>query len=160
MPGLRGGRELTTTQLAKLVSTGWNWLHKWTGEVPAKLDFYHDGHLCCSKNVGAQFIGLASLSLRGARFLAHALEQAAQSPPPPVFARSHRRRSNLANCSEIATPRQVGARNDTPLVFARLTSVSRSNLLGAGIDTPSARNDTGDYYPTLQTYKVSPIYLN
>jgi hypothetical protein len=36
---------------------------------------------------------------------------------------------NLAN--EIATPRQVGA-----------------------------RNDMGGYYPMLRTYKVSPIYLN
>jgi hypothetical protein len=112
MPGLRGGRELTTTQVASLDSICRSWPGDQTREVPAKMDFYHGGRLCCSKNVGAQFIELASLSLRGARFLACASEQASQSPPPPVFARSHRRRSNLANCSEIATPRQVGARND------------------------------------------------
>jgi len=115
-------------QVAKLVRTGRGWLGRRTREVPAKLNSYRGG--------------LASLSLRGARFLACASEQAPQSPPPPVFARSHRRRSNLdGEPNEIATPRQVGARNDTPLVFARLTSVSRSNLLGAGIDRPSARND-------------------
>ena len=28
------------------------------------------------------------------------------------------------------------------------------------IATPSARNDTEGYYPMLQTYNVSPIYLN
>jgi len=39
--------------------------------------------------------------------------------------------SMLQLCNEIATPRQVGARNDTE-----------------------------GYYPMLQTYKVSPIYLN
>jgi len=103
-------RELM--QVAKLVSTGWSWLPDWTREVSARMNSCQGGRWCCSKNVVAQFIGLASLSLRGARFLACASEQAPQSPPPPVFARSHRRRSNLANCSEIATPRQVGARND------------------------------------------------
>ena len=118
---------MTTTQVAKVVSTGRSLLRGGTTEVPARVNSYHGGR--------------TFLSLRGARFLACASEQAPQSPPPPVFARSHRRRSNLANWSEIATPRQVGARNDTPLVFARLTSVSRSNLLGAGIDRPSARND-------------------
>jgi hypothetical protein len=39
--------------------------------------------------------------------------------------------SRLQLCNEIATPRQVGARNDTE-----------------------------GYYPVLQTYKVSLIYLN
>jgi hypothetical protein len=35
--------------------------------------------------------------------------------------------------------------------------------LANGIATPrqvGARNDTGGYYTTLQTYKVSPVYLN
>jgi len=108
----RGRRELTTTQVAKLISTGRSWLRDWAREVSAKVNFYRGGRLCRSKNLVAQFIGLASLSLRGARFLAYASEQAPQSPPPPVFARSHRRRINLANCSEIAAPRLVGARND------------------------------------------------
>ncbi|MGB5925364.1 MAG: hypothetical protein WBH01_04640 [Dehalococcoidia bacterium] len=43
MPGLRGGRELMTTQVAKLVSTGRSWLDDWRGEVPAKVNFYHGG---------------------------------------------------------------------------------------------------------------------
>jgi len=43
-----------------------------------------------------QFIGLPPLSLRGARFLAYASEQAPQS----------------RGGYEIATPRRVGARND------------------------------------------------
>lgn len=49
------------------------------------------------KNVVAQFIGLPSLSLRGARSLAYASEQASQS---------------RGGGNEIATPRLVGARND------------------------------------------------
>ncbi len=90
MPGPRGRRELTTTKVAKLLSTGRSWPRDWTREVPAKVNSYHGGRLCCSKNVVAQFIGLASLSLRGAK-----------------------RRSNLGGePNEIATPRQVGARND------------------------------------------------
>ena len=81
---------MTTTQLAKQLSTGWSWPPDWTREVPAKVNCYQSGRWCCSKNVVAQFIGLASLSLRGAK-----------------------RRSNLGGePNEIATPRQVGARND------------------------------------------------
>ena len=97
MTGLRGGRELTTTQVAKLVSTGWSALSDLRREVPAKVNSYHGGRLCCSKNVGAQFIGLASLSLRGARFLAYA---------------RNRLRNLGGEPNEIVTPRQVGARND------------------------------------------------
>ena len=77
-------------QMAKQLSTGRSWLPDWTREVSAKVKSYHGGRLCCSENVVAQFIGLASLSLRGAK-----------------------RRSNLGGePNEIATPRQVGARND------------------------------------------------
>jgi len=90
MPGLRGGRELTTTQVAKLVSTGRSWMHDWTVGVPAKANCYHDGWLCCLNSVVARPIGLAPLSLRGAK-----------------------RRSNAGGePNEIATPRQVGARNN------------------------------------------------
>jgi hypothetical protein len=96
MPGLRGGRELTTMQVAKQLSTGQSWLRDCTREVSAKVNSCQGGRLCCLKNVVAQFIGLAPLSLRGARFLAYASEQAPQS----VWGRG------------IATPRQVGARND------------------------------------------------
>ena len=72
----RGRRELTTTKVAKLFSTGRSWLPDWTREVPAKVNSYHGGR--------------TFLSLRGAK-----------------------RRSNLGGeSSEIATPRQVGARND------------------------------------------------
>ena len=57
MTGLRGGRELTTTQVAKLVSTGWSALSDLRREVPAKVNSYHGGRLCCSKNVGASLLG-------------------------------------------------------------------------------------------------------
>ena len=43
MPGPRERRELTTTQVAKLVSSGRNWMDDWTGEVPAKVNSYHGG---------------------------------------------------------------------------------------------------------------------
>jgi len=43
MPGLRGGRELMTTQVARLVSTGRSWPGEWTREVAAKVNFYHGG---------------------------------------------------------------------------------------------------------------------
>jgi len=90
MSRLRGRRELTTTKGAKLASTGRSSLRDWTREVPAKVNCYQSGRWCCSKNVVAQFIGLASLSLRGAK-----------------------RRSNLGGePNEIATPRLVGARNN------------------------------------------------
>jgi len=91
-----GRRELTTTQVAKQLSTAQSWLRDCTREVPGKVNSDHGGRLCCLKNVVARFIGLAPLSLRGARFLAYASEQAPQS----VWGRG------------IATPRQVGARND------------------------------------------------
>jgi hypothetical protein len=51
MPGLKGGRGLATTQVAKLLSSGRNWMRDWTGEVPAKLDFYHGGRLCVGGRV-------------------------------------------------------------------------------------------------------------
>jgi hypothetical protein len=45
-----------------------------------------------------------------------------------------------------------------------LNEVPQSNYsrlqLRNEIATPSARNDTEGYYPMLQTYKVSPVYLN
>jgi hypothetical protein len=90
MPGPRGRRELTITQVTKQLSTGQSWLRDWMREVSAKVNSCQDGRLCCLKNVVARFIGLAPLSLRGAK-----------------------RRSNLGGePNEIATPRQVGARND------------------------------------------------
>jgi hypothetical protein len=73
------------------------------------------------------------LSLRGARFLAYASEQAPQFRCPPVIARSESDEAisvDLAG-NEIATPRQVGVRNDTE-----------------------------GYYSMLQTYNMSLIYLN
>ena len=53
MCGLRGGRELTITQVAKQVNTGRSWMYEWTGEVPATVTSYQGG--------------LAFLSLRGAK---------------------------------------------------------------------------------------------
>jgi len=86
----RGRRELTTTQVVKQLSTEQSWLPDWTREVSAKVNSYQSGRVYCLKNVVAQFIGLAPLSLRGAK-----------------------RRSNLGGePNEIATPRQVGARID------------------------------------------------
>jgi hypothetical protein len=81
---------LTTTQVAKLLSSGRSWMHDGRGEVPANVNCYHGGRLCCLRNVVAPPVGLAPLSLRGAK-----------------------RRSNLeGEPGEIAMPRQVGARND------------------------------------------------
>ena len=89
MCGLRGGRELTTTQVAKQVNTGRSWMYDWKGEVPAKANYSYGGCLYCSKDVGAQFVGLASPSLRGAK-----------------------RRGNLGGeANGIVTPRFVGVRN-------------------------------------------------
>jgi hypothetical protein len=51
MRGLRGGRELTTTQVAKLVSTGRSWLDDWRGEVPARVNSCHGGRLCAGGRV-------------------------------------------------------------------------------------------------------------
>jgi len=51
MPGLRGGRELTTAQAARLVSTGRSWLGDWRGKVSAKMNFYHGGCLCAGGRV-------------------------------------------------------------------------------------------------------------
>ena len=51
MPGLRGGRELRTTQLAKLVSTGRSWVSDWRGEVPARVNCYHGGRFCAGGRV-------------------------------------------------------------------------------------------------------------
>ena len=53
MAGLRGGRELTIMQAAKLPSSGRSWLGEWGRKVPATMDFYRGG--------------LAFLSLRGAK---------------------------------------------------------------------------------------------
>jgi len=67
------------------------------------------------------------LSLRGARFLTCGSEQAPQSLSEVLQSNYSRLRLR----DEIATPRQVGARNDTE-----------------------------GYYPMLQAHEVSPIYLN
>ena len=43
MCGLRGRRELTITQVVKLVRTGWSWLGRWTEEPPARLNSCRGG---------------------------------------------------------------------------------------------------------------------
>ena len=53
MCGLRGGRELKTTRVAKQASTGWRWLQDCMEEIPAKVS-------SCQRV-------LAFLSLRGAK---------------------------------------------------------------------------------------------
>jgi hypothetical protein len=83
MPGLRGGRELTIAQVAKLPSSGRSWLNDLRREVPVRMNYYHGG--------------LAFLSWQGVRFLAYA---------------GDRLRNLGGEPNEIATPRQVGARND------------------------------------------------
>ena len=90
-------RELTTTQVAKLVSTGRSWVSDWRGKVPAKVNCHHGARLCALKDVIARCIGLAPVSLRGKRFLAYA---------------GNRLRNLGGEPNGIATPRQVGARND------------------------------------------------
>ena len=112
MPGPRGRRELTTMQVAKQLSTGQSWLPDWTREVSTKVNCYQSGRLCCLKNVVARFIGLAPLSLRGAK-----------------------RRSNLGGePNEIATPRQVGARNDKRR--ARLVNQAATKTWGRDLQEP------------------------
>ncbi len=76
MAGLRGGRELTTTQVTSLGSRGESSVGRWMRKVPA---------------TARRYLGrLGLMSLRGAK-----------------------RRSNLGGePSEIATPRQLGARSD------------------------------------------------
>jgi hypothetical protein len=55
-----------------------------------------------------------------------------QAPQSPsVIVRSRRRQSNLGGGMRLPRPDKIGARNDTK-----------------------------GYYPMLQAYKVSPIYLN
>jgi len=88
---------LTAMQVVKQLSTDQSRLPDWTREVLAKVKHYQSGRLCSSKNVGGQFIELASLSLRGTRFLAYA---------------RNRLRNLGGEPSEIATPRHIGARND------------------------------------------------
>ena len=90
-------RELTTMQMVKQLSTDQSWLPDWRREALAKMKYYGIGSLRSPKNIGAQFIGFAYLSLRGARFLAYTL---------------NRLRNLGGEPNEIATPRQVGARND------------------------------------------------
>ncbi len=55
--GLRGGRELTTTQVSKQVNTGRSWLRDWTGEVPARVSSYLGGErngIATPRQVGAR----------------------------------------------------------------------------------------------------------
>jgi len=46
MPRPRGGRELTTMQVVKQLSTGQSWLPDWTREVSAKVNPCQSGRLC------------------------------------------------------------------------------------------------------------------
>jgi len=74
----------------------------------------------------AHFSGLSPLSLRGARFLAYASEQAPQS----------------REGYEIATPRQVGARNDNSLLSLRGWQSQPKQSHGGDRGLPRfARND-------------------
>jgi len=112
MPRPRGRRELATMQVVKQLSTGQSRLPDWTREVSAKVNSYQSGRVYCLKNVVAQFIGLAPLSLRGAK-----------------------RRSNLGGePNEIATPRQVGARNDK--MRPRLINQAATKIWGRDLQEP------------------------
>ncbi len=83
MCGLRGGRELHMSRVADQSSAGRSCTGDWTGEVPANVSSYRGGTAC--------------ISLRGAGFLADGWN----------------RLGNLAlEPNSIATPRQVGVRND------------------------------------------------
>jgi len=92
MWGLRGGRELTTTRVAKQVSAGGSWMYDWTGEVLATVSSYH----------GA----LAFLSLRGT-MVPKQSGRCMRLPRPFSWARNDKLEPN-----GIATPRVVGARNE------------------------------------------------
>jgi hypothetical protein len=57
MPGLRGGRELMTRQLAKLLGTSQSSPRDRTREVPAKVNSYHGGEpngIATPRQVGAR----------------------------------------------------------------------------------------------------------
>jgi hypothetical protein len=57
MPGLRGGRELTIAQVAKLPRSGRNWLGDFGEKVPARMNFYHGGEpneIATPRQVGAR----------------------------------------------------------------------------------------------------------
>jgi hypothetical protein len=51
MCGLRGGRELTTAQVARKAGTGRRGLSNWMEEVPAKVSYYRGGRLCAEHRV-------------------------------------------------------------------------------------------------------------
>jgi hypothetical protein len=51
MGGLRRGRELTTTRVAKQGNTGWTWMHGWTGEVPVMVSSRDSVRLCLGGRV-------------------------------------------------------------------------------------------------------------
>ena len=88
---------MTIMQVVKQLSKSQRWLPDWMRQALAKVKPYGSGRLCSSKNVIGQFTGLAYLSLQGTRFLAYT---------------RNRLRNIAGEAKEIATPRQVGARND------------------------------------------------
>jgi len=57
MCGLRGRRELTITQVAKLVRTGWSRLICWSGKVPGGANSYHFGRFCAGGRVAQATAG-------------------------------------------------------------------------------------------------------
>jgi hypothetical protein len=55
--GLRGGRELKTTQVANQVRAGRSCTDRWTGGVPARVDSYHGDLLCAGERVTQAMAG-------------------------------------------------------------------------------------------------------
>ena len=114
--GPRGSIQMKTTEVAQHLSTGESRLLNWLGEILAKVNPYQSGRLSFLKNITAQCIRLAPLSLRGARFFAYA---------------RNRLRNLGGESNEIATPRQVGARNDKRqprLVNQATTKICRRDM--------------------------------
>jgi hypothetical protein len=89
-------------------------------------------------------------------------EQAPQSRPPPVFARSRRRRSNLSvvlKGRRLPRPDKSGLAMTHRSCHCEAGEASRSNPDGAMGLPRLARNETEGYYPMLQTYEVHPSIL-
>ena len=57
MCGLRGGRELQTTQVADQAGAGRSCTGEWTGGVPVKAGFYHGELLCAGERVTQAMAG-------------------------------------------------------------------------------------------------------
>jgi hypothetical protein len=138
IPELKGRRELMTMQVAQQFSTSESWLPAWTREVSAKANPYGIGRLCNSKNVGDQFIGLVSLSLRGT-IVPKQSQRGIRLPRPFSGARNDK---SAWWCTKEAATKSWGRDLQMPvssLVLGHEIATPRPRFIGG------ARNDSTDY---------------